>query len=257
MKKHYTSSGDTQRAGFLDEVRGFAILCMVVYHAMFILKNFYKVDIPLLFDDWFYIVRDIFAGAFIFISGIVCRYSSNNLKRGTLCFFLGMAVTFISAVASPPNTILFGILHLLGICMMIFGVSEKALDKLPTLVGIGLFVLLFALTWDLRRGTIGFFGLNFADIPRRLYDVYWLFPLGFRGRSFGSADYFPLMPWAFLFLAGTYFGVFVKNGDCPRFFYTTRVRFLASTGRYTLWIYVLHVPIILAILWAIFGYLPI
>jgi uncharacterized membrane protein len=250
-------SSENSRAGFLDEVRGFAIICMVVYHAMFMLQNLYNVDVPVFFDDWFYTVRDIFAGAFIFISGIVCRYSSNNLKRGTMCFFLGMAVTFITAAVSPPNAILFGILHLLGISMMLFGLSEKAQDKLPAPVGMGLFILLFALTWNVRRASIGLFGLTFFNIPQQLYDAYWLFPLGLRAINFGSADYFPLMPWAFLFLAGTYFGVFVKNGSCPKFFYTTRVRFLAVTGRYTLWIYVLHVPVILAVLWAVFGYLPI
>ncbi|MCL2754564.1 MAG: DUF1624 domain-containing protein [Oscillospiraceae bacterium] len=254
--KNKHSGGGSSRAGFLDEVRGFAIICMVVYHALFILNRFYAVPVPVFFDDWFSTVRDIFAGAFIFISGIVCRYSSNNLKRGVLCFFLAMGATFVTALISPQNVILFGVLHMLGLSMMLYGISEKASDYLPTLVGLGLFILLFAFTWNIRSGTVGLFTLNF-DLPRRLYDVGHLYPLGFRGRSFGSADYFPLMPWGFLFAAGTYFGVFVKNGDCPSFFYSTRVRFLAAVGRYTLWVYVLHVPIVFGICWLIFGRLPI
>ena len=75
------------RVGLLDELRGFAIICMVVYHAMFDLKYLFGVNVPIFFDDWFDIVQTIFAGLFIFISGTVCRYSRNNLKRGVQCFF--------------------------------------------------------------------------------------------------------------------------------------------------------------------------
>jgi uncharacterized membrane protein len=241
-----------KRAGFLDEVRGFAILCMVVYHAMFALKEFHKVDVPIFFDDWFYYVWAVFAGSFIFISGIVCRYSSNNIKRGAQCFFLGMIVTFVTAVATPQVAILFGILHFLGVCMMLYGLGEKIWDVFPAVIGIAVSVFLFALTWSVTRGSIGIAGVSF-DLPRVLYDARLLFPLGFRGTGFSSGDYFPLFPWLFLFFAGSYFGVYVKDGLCPRFFYTTRVPFLAAAGRHTIWIYLFHQPIIMLILNLIYG----
>ena len=50
-----------RRAGFMDEVRGFCILCMVVYHVCFDLNYTYNIHIPIMFDGWFDIVRDIFA----------------------------------------------------------------------------------------------------------------------------------------------------------------------------------------------------
>ena len=67
-----------RRAGFMDEVRGFCILCMVVYHVCFDLNYTYNIHIPIMFDGWFDIVRDIFAGAFMFISG---RYVSVRRPR--------------------------------------------------------------------------------------------------------------------------------------------------------------------------------
>ena len=39
-----------RRAGFMDEVRGFCILCMVVYHVCFDLNYTYNIHIPIMFD---------------------------------------------------------------------------------------------------------------------------------------------------------------------------------------------------------------
>ena len=61
-------SSGSSRVGILDELRGFAIICMVVYHAMYDLKYLFGLDIPIFFDGWFDVIRDIFAGLFIFIS---------------------------------------------------------------------------------------------------------------------------------------------------------------------------------------------
>ncbi|MCL2036153.1 MAG: DUF1624 domain-containing protein [Oscillospiraceae bacterium] len=241
---------DKQRVGFLDEVRGFAIICMVVYHAAFYLKEVYKVKIPILFDNWFYYVWAVFAGSFIFISGIVCRYSRDNTKRGAQCFFMGMLVTFVTAIFTPELTILFGILHFMGISMMIFGVGEALWDFVPALVGLIISVLLLIFTWNIESGVIGIGTFSFT-LPAVLYESWVFFPLGFA--KVGSADYFPLFPWIFLFFAGAYFGVYVRDGACPKFFYSTRIRFLAAAGRHTIWIYLLHMPIITLVLFLIYG----
>ena len=58
-------SSGSSRVGILDELRGFAIICMVVYHAMYDLKYLFGLDIPIFFDGWFDVIRDIFAGLFI------------------------------------------------------------------------------------------------------------------------------------------------------------------------------------------------
>jgi uncharacterized membrane protein len=238
---------------------------MVVFHAMFTLYFFYDIRIPVFFEPWFDVVVSIFAGAFIFISGIVCRYSRNNLKRGVQCFFLGMGVTFVTAAAFPKATILFGILHFLGISMMLYGLVEGKADKISPRSGITAAVILYVLTrrvgaeWEwgddgilVRTG--GYILTERLWLPQRLYDSRLLFPLGFEDMWFGSGDYFPLLPWVFIFFAGTYFGVYVKAGKCPDFFYTARVRFLAAAGRRTIWIYLLHQPVIMGILYVIFGY---
>ena len=219
---------------------------------MFNLKYLFGVDVPIFFESWFDIIRDIFAGTFVFISGIACNYSGNNLKRGVQCFFIGMIITFVTCFVSPGAPDRFGILHCLGISMMIYGLGEKFLKKIPSLVGIIVSVCLFAVTLGFPKGYIGIPGVFSAALPRDLYYYDMLYPLGLPGSGFKSMDYFPLLPWLFLFIAGAYFGVYVKKGLMPKFFYNTRVRFFAAAGRYSLWIYVIHQPVIFLILCIIF-----
>ena len=241
------------RVGLLDELRGFAIICMVVYHLMYNLKFIFGVDVPIFFDSWFYVVQTIFAGTFIFISGIVCNYSRSNLKRGVQCFFIGMVFTFVTAFVLPDAPVLFGVLHCLGICMMIYGLSEKVIDIFPTFIGFVICVFLFMLTYNFCTGYSGIAELLRFKMPSFLYSTSVLFPLGFPGSGFVSSDYFPIFPWLFLFIAGSFFGVYVKEGIMPAFFYKTRFKLFAAAGRYSLWIYVLHQVIIYPILCIIFG----
>lgn len=241
------------RVGFLDELRGFAIICMVVYHLMFNLKYIFGVDVPIFFESWFDVIRDIFAGTFICISGIVCNYSKSNLKRGAECFFIGMIFTFVTAFAAPVSPILFGILHCLGICMMIYGLFEEVLQKIPPSIGIIIGIVLFMLTFNFSRGYCGIGDLLKFRMPDFFYSTNVMFPLGFPGRSFTSSDYFPLFPWLFLFLVGSFYGVYVKEKRAPKFFYNTHIKFLAAAGRYSIWIYVLHQPILYGALCIIFG----
>lgn len=244
-----------RRAGLMDEVRGFCILCMVFYHAMFDLNYTYGISIPIMFDGWFGIVRDIFAGMFMFISGMACRYSRNNAKRGIQCFFLGMIITFVFAFFAPNAPILFGILHFMGISMMIYAISEKQLLKIPAKVAVPLCAVLFLLTRGISEGYLGpAKGIGIA-LPRVIYDAGLLFPLGFIQSGFQSMDYFPLLPWLFVFIAGAYIGGYAVEDKMPDFFYKTHCKPLAVCGRYTLWIYILHQPVLMALYLLIFGHI--
>ncbi|MDR1754509.1 MAG: DUF1624 domain-containing protein [Eubacterium sp.] len=235
---------EDKRVALLDEIRGFCILCMVVYHIMFDLKYLSELDIPVFFDWWFDYVRDMFAGAFIFISGSVTAYSKSNLKRGAKCFFLGMIVTFVTAFAIPWTPVYFGILHMLGVSMMLFGLFERFFDCLRPVSGIIIFVILFFISFNLRNGYLGIGKLIYFDLPQSFYKAKLLFPLGFADSSFVSGDYFPLVPWFFLFVAGSYLGKILKREKCAEFIYRPHCRPLGIVGRNTIWIYLLHQPLV-------------
>ncbi|NLX93728.1 MAG: DUF1624 domain-containing protein, partial [Clostridiales bacterium] len=59
-----------------------------------------------------------------------------------------------------------------------------------------------------------------------------------------SADFFPLFPRIFLFLAGSWFGVFVKSENWPEWASKTRVKPFAWVGKKALIVYIVHVPVI-------------
>ena len=84
-----------------------------------------------------------------------------------------------------------------------------------------------------------------------LYRTNYFMPLGFFNSSFHSADYFPLLPHLFMFLTGTFVGVYATNGRFPAFTYRQRSKALCFLGRHALVIYIAHQPIIYGILWVI------
>lgn len=244
MRDAHTSPDAPRRVLLLDEVRGLCILLMVAYHGAYDLVYIFKVNFPL-FHHWLLsIAQPVVAGIFIFISGIACRYSRSNVRRGCIALGLGLAMTAATLLFVPEQAIYFGILHFLGTCMVLFGLLRPLLDRLPPPAGTFFCALLFCLTLPVGAGYIGFGGLRLLQLPPALYGARLLFPLGFAGADFASADYFPLLPWLFVFLGGAYTGVRFLQGRMPGLFYRGHSRFLAVTGRHTLIIYVLHQPVL-------------
>lgn len=248
VKKQKSSSAG--RVFLLDELRGFAIICMVIYHALYMLNYEFGVKIPFFFNSAFDIVRDIFAGMFVVISGIMCRYSHDNVRRGAKCFLLGMVITFTVPFFSDGE-VSFGILHLLGISMMIYGLFERVFERIPAILGLALNIVLAVFTWNAEYGFLGIGGFRW-NIPSAEHGMNVLFPLGIITSGYASSDYFPIMPWFFIFIAGSFLGAWFKNGSMPRMFYNSHCKWLAAAGRVTIWIYILHIPLIFGIFSLIF-----
>ena len=240
------------RVWAIDEARGLAIFLMVVYHTFYDIVVIFGVNIPVFFSPFIQSLVVLFAGLFIFISGTACHYSRNNLKRGALCFLFGLILTAGTALIMPDEFIAFGILHMLGACMMLFPLLRPVVKKIPPVIGIIASFLLWALLFHLPDGYLGFKGVFSIPLPRQPYDAGFLFWLGFPPAGFFSSDYFPLLPWIFCFLAGSFFGVLVKENRLPAWFYRPHFRPLAFIGRHTLIVYLLHQPVVYGVLSLIF-----
>ena len=239
---------DEKRIGFLDSARGLAVLLMVAYHAAFSLVNIFGVEIPLFHSAAVEKVAvPVFGGSFILISGICTRFSHNPLRRGLMVFSLGLLMTAATALAVPQFIIRFGILHIMGLAMVLFSFLHPALDKLPPKPAAIILGLLFLATFHLPRNYLGWPGLLAVKLPA--ITVPWLYPLGLVAPGFYSSDYYPLMPWLFLFLLGSMLGVGVKARKGPQALYRLRLPWLEAVGRRSLWIYVLHQPVIVGVIW--------
>ena len=115
------------RIPLIDEIRGGAILLMVIYHAGYDLVAIFGVPCPLFFSPGVNFLRDVMAGSFILISGCTCRLSRSNLRRGTMTFGCGLLMTAVTALVIPDQLIVFGVLHCLGACMLLFALAGQAL----------------------------------------------------------------------------------------------------------------------------------
>jgi uncharacterized membrane protein len=235
-----------QRVGVLDELRGLCVLLMLVYHGLYDVVYLFGVDYPAYRGPFWDGVQIFIAWNFIFVSGISCRYSRSNIRRGLITLGLGVAVSLVTYFFMPGQMIWFGILHFLGTAMILYGLVGKALDRLPTLAGMALCALLFVFTFNLPDGTVGLPGLFELALPAGLYGYSWLLPLGIGG---SGSDYFPLFPWIFLFLGGSFLGREFLANRMPGFFYRNHIHFFARIGRHTIVIYMLHQPVLYGLLW--------
>lgn len=225
-----------RRIALLDEIRGLCILCMVFYHAFYLFGSLLNWSFCMRLFLFFEPLQLLFASAFICISGICTNLSRSVLRRSALLCALATAVSVITIVLLPKlgyDTFQdrFGILHLLGVCMLLSILLRKPLSRIPARIGMTACVVLYVVFWTLCRKTV-------VQTP-------YLFPLGFRSETFYSADYFPLLPHSFVFFFGVWIGMNWQKASPPEWVYRNHVPPLCTVGRYTLWIYLLHVPVIL------------
>lgn len=234
------------RIHLMDEIRGFAVLCMIFYHAFYTLAYIYGIDWGMALLRFFMPAEPFFAGAFIFISGISSDLSRSNLKRGAKLFLVALVVSLATWIVVPQELIVFGILHFLSICMMLYGLCKPFLDRFRfSWWQILVCALLYACTMDISRGVV-FFAIQ---LPDTLFQTSFLFPFGIPGPGFRSSDYFPLFPWIFVFFAGGFFGKLAAGGKFPAFAYRSRIPFLSWMGRHALILYVVHQPVIYGVTW--------
>lgn len=248
---------EKRRIELLDELRGFAILAMIVHHFFLDLGFVLGLEVGYRIFNKLCVLQPLFWAIFIIISGICSRLSRNTIKRGAIVLGAGLVVTLVTAVIMPKlgitgAEIYFGILSCLGSCMIITGLLMPLIKKIKPLYGMLVCAVLFALTYSIGNHSL-LFGL--IPLPEALYQTNWLMPLGFYTKDFVSADYFALFPWLFMFLFGAFFGQYAADGAFPAWTYRKHVRPFAFVGRNSLWFYLAHQPVIYALLYAFIGIL--
>lgn len=241
---------EKKRIYTMDEIRGFCILCMVIFHGFFTAGFLFHVQPAQAVYYFFVPLQPFFAAAFIVISGISTQLSRSNLKRGIKLLALAFGVTLVTVLFLPGNEIYFGILHFLAVSILLFIPLQKVMDKIPVPAGLILSAILFFITYGVAHGALGVPELFSYTLPQTLYGNNLLMLFGFHDGNFTSADYFPLLPWFFAFLFGTFLGRYAVQKRVPRFMYVSRVQFFSFVGKHTLLIYILHQPVIYGILYA-------
>ncbi len=224
-----------KRYDWLDLWRSLAVLTMVVFHALWDLERFGRLQAGTMETPAADVVRYLGGGSFILISGMLVLRSEMSLRRGFRIFCLGLAVAVVTALAGLP--VRFGILQLLGICMMLCGALRGQLRRMTGPALAAACLLLFVGTWLLTART---------TVSWR-----WLYPIGLRSPEFFSADYWPLLPWGFLYLLGTQIGAALLRGEAGRGRRLPAA--LTFPGRHSLVIYLAHQPILYGLAYLLFS----
>lgn len=226
--------GTGERIWEIDAIRGFLILCVIVSHSLFYLSNVLgRFALP----PTVRFVMQYGGMLFVVLSGLSATLGSGRLGRGLLVLAGGMVLTLGSLIAvrlgwlGEDMIIRFGVLHLLGLAMILYPLLKKL--PTPALLALGLTVVVLG------------YWLELGEV---LVKARFLFPLGLRYPGFSSGDYFPLAPHLGWFCLGIVLGRSLYpekrtrlpgvNPEAPI------LRFLRWCGRNSLYIFILHLPIV-------------
>jgi len=255
--KHVFFGSHYSRLLFLDIIRGFALINMIFYHLLYDLVYIFGQQI-----SWFsirqcFVWQQMICMTFIFVSGISFKLSKNPLKNGFKLLICALILNLVTFFVIPDEFIVFGILHFLMAAIFLTILLKPLLERVPVYIGLPIAVFLFILIKNLPAGYLSFFSAWKYQLPPELYQSPLLFFAGLPQAGFKSADYFPVFPWWFLYLAGFYsmsyyqkFSSFLQEkysivDKMPyKFFDAT----LGLMGRYSLIVYMFHQPIIYGLL---------
>ena len=221
----------------LDFFRGIFILCVILIHGIYDAQVFLNWDFnpPPIYD----FIQYNGSILFILLSGICITLGHHFVRRGAIVFACGILISAVLKIMVALNLmddasiIYWGILHLLGFCML----SYILLKRLPTwllgFLGVAIIVL-------------GFY------VETVTPDTIWLCPFGFTPYGFATADFFPIFPYWGWFMVGIVLGRLLykeKKTLLPKFPYRAwPIRAIAFCGRHSLWIYLGHQPILYGIM---------
>jgi len=219
----------------IDILRGIAIVMMIIFHFVFDLDYFNILNINVLGGFWLYFAR-LIAIIFIFLVGVSLSLSFyrkrfgflNYFKRGSIVFSFGLLITLVTYLFLKEGTIIFGILHLIGISIILGSLFLRFRNLNLVLGGI-----LIGLWFYLKNLIVSY--------P-------WLVWLGLRFENFYTLDYFPLLPWFGVVLLGIYFGKLLYPEGKRRFNISLENKYLSYLGRHSLLIYLIHQPILVLLI---------
>ena len=233
-----------QRFWEIDFLRGIAIVLMIIVHFVYDLSYFGVYDPNIKSGFLFYLGRCV-AFIFILLVGVSLSLSFSRarniktidrrsylkyLKKGLKIFSCGLIITLITWIFFKEGFIFFGILHFIGVSIILAYPFLKY-SYLNLLLGI--IVIIF-----------GVYLRNFT------FDFNWLVWLGFIPGGLYTFDYYPVLPWFGLVLIGLFMGNLVYHNyerkfGLPDLSGFHLIREFCFLGRYSLFIYLVHQPILI------------
>ncbi|MFB9950776.1 DUF1624 domain-containing protein [Rhizobium puerariae] len=235
------------RITLIDTLRGVALIAMATYHFTWDLEFFGYIEPGTATQGLFRVYARSIASSFLFLAGFslvlahfpAMRWSS-FWKRFAIVAGAAAAISIATLFAFPNEWIYFGILHNIALSSLI-GLAFLRLPALVTAAAVLLIVAAMITDYGPMPGILDSAAFNtralswlgFAEIPPR------------------SNDYVPLFPWVAALLAGVAVARMAISGNwLPRLAAVqTKPSLLSKAGRHSLIVYLMHQPVLIALLY--------
>jgi len=224
----------------VDIVRGLAIAGVVLFHIVWDLEFAGFISGVARHPVWLLFGRCL-AGGFMLLVGVSLVLAHRSgfrtrpfLKRLVLIALAAAAISAVTWFAFPKSFVYFGILHAIAA---------------TSLIGL---CFIRAPAWASAAAGIAVFALPFVT-SSEIFDTRWLAWIGFASHVPPSNDFVPIFPWSGLTLIGMAMTAWMLRGGGGERLARVRsdgtlAKGLAWMGRKSLLIYLLHQPILLAII---------
>jgi uncharacterized membrane protein len=221
------------RALLVDELRGLAIVLMIIFHFAYDLNIFGYVKINFSHDPFWWGLPRVIVFLFLLTVGIsLCLAHKNEIKWRKFSFRLGKVVlcaaliSITTYILFPESWIYFGTLHCIAL---------TSIMAMPFLNSPRLSLLIFLA----------------LVIPSTIFKKNLPWPI----LAHQSMDYIPPFPWFGIVLLGIFlfhYNIHFRNPFFREYFlFKDGIRLMRFLGRHSLLIYLLHQPILFGSLWSI------
>lgn len=230
----------SQRLIVIDLLRSLALLGMITFHFTYDLEMFGWLPLGTASSGWFYYHARLTAGGFIFLAGLSLYLAHSDairwdsfIRRQAKIIAAAALISVATYFAMPEAWIFYGILHSIALSSCV-GIM---LLRLPMMVNLVLAIGVFALPY--------FYANPVLDGP-----MVWL---GLSGRVPVTVDYQPFFPWFAPMVAGIACGQAIKRFGLPQILMphpSPLLKRLAWPSRHSLKIYLIHQPVLIAVIFA-------
>lgn len=228
------------RVAAVDALRALALVAMIAYHFVFDLRYFGAIDADFEHDRLWLTLRALILSSFLLLAGVSLvladRARASRARFWRHVAMIAACALLVSAgsyAMLPRSYIWFGVLHAIALTLVL----ARPLAPYPfAALVLGIAIIAAGVT-----------------LAHPAFDHRTLGWLGFMTAKPRTEDYVPLFPWAGVVLVGIAAGHALMRSNFALLRPLARMpRWFLVPGRHTLFVYMVHQPLLLGFLWLAF-----
>ena len=178
---------------FLDELRGLAILNMILFHLCWNIDHLLNIPLPWYHGTAAHVWQLYICGSFLLLAGMCIHYTRRLARHILTLGGAAVLITVVTYLAGSETLIVFGILHCMTLCFLCYLLLRPLLLRLPAIPGLVLALMLFLFTYHVPQHFLGI-GPFQITLPSAWYVSYWLSLVGLLSPRFLFGRLFPHLP---------------------------------------------------------------